>query len=34
MARQFRTRTPSHKPIWTSLGVAALGDPAMRVEIA
>ncbi|KAK4956017.1 hypothetical protein LTR10_006957 [Elasticomyces elasticus] len=24
---------PSHKPIWTQLGVAALGLPAMKVEI-
>jgi enamine deaminase RidA (YjgF/YER057c/UK114 family) len=33
MARQFRQRMPVHKPIWTCLGVAALGDPKMRVEI-
>lgn len=24
---------PHHKPIWTLLGVAALGLPAMQVEI-
>jgi enamine deaminase RidA (YjgF/YER057c/UK114 family) len=24
---------PDHKPIWTCLGVAVLGDPKMRVEI-
>ncbi|MBV8793919.1 MAG: hypothetical protein JO136_03180 [Hyphomicrobiales bacterium] len=33
MARQFRARVLHHKPIWTCLGVAALGDPGMRVEI-
>ena len=33
MARQFRRRMPDHQPIWTCLGVAALGDPMMRVEI-
>ena len=33
MARQFRLRMPDHKPIWTCLGVAVLGDPKMRVEI-
>ncbi len=33
MARQFRLRMPSHRPIWTCLGVAVLGDPRMRVEI-
>ena len=33
MARQFRRRMPDHKPIWTCLGVAMLGDPKMRVEI-
>ena len=33
MARQFRQRMPDHKPIWTCLGVAVLGDPKMRVEI-
>jgi len=33
MGRQFRKRMPDHKPIWTCLGVAVLGDPKMRVEI-
>ena len=33
MARQFRRRMPDHKPIWTCLGVAVLGDAKMRVEI-
>lgn len=33
MGRQFRSRMPDHKPVWTCLGVAALGDPGMRVEI-
>ena len=33
MARQFRLRMPNHKPIWTCLGVAVLGDPGMRVEV-
>lgn len=33
MVRQFGLRFENHKPIWTCLGVAALGDPGMRVEI-
>ena len=33
MAEQFRHYMPDHAPIWTALGVAALGDPNMRVEI-
>ncbi|MGN6031666.1 MAG: RidA family protein [Thermomicrobiales bacterium] len=33
MVSQFRAVMPDHAPIWTCLGVAALGDPAMRVEI-
>jgi enamine deaminase RidA (YjgF/YER057c/UK114 family) len=33
MTEQFRTHMPNHAPIWTALGVAALGDPKMRVEI-
>jgi enamine deaminase RidA (YjgF/YER057c/UK114 family) len=33
MVNLFRQYMPDHAPIWTSLGVAALGDPAMRVEI-
>ena len=33
VVRQFGTRMPSHKPVWTCLGVAVLGDPGMRVEV-
>jgi enamine deaminase RidA (YjgF/YER057c/UK114 family) len=33
VVRQFRLRMPDHKPIWTCLGVAVLGDPGMRVEV-
>ena len=33
MTEQFRQHMPDHAPIWTLLGVAALGDPKMRVEI-
>jgi len=33
MGRQFGRRMPDHKPLWTCLGVAVLGDPKMRVEI-
>lgn len=33
MGRQFKLRMPDHQPIWTCLGVAALGDPNMRVEV-
>lgn len=33
MVRLFRHYMPNHAPLWTSLGVAALGDPTMRVEI-
>jgi enamine deaminase RidA (YjgF/YER057c/UK114 family) len=33
IGRQFRLRMPNHQPIWTCLGVVALGDPNMRVEI-
>jgi len=33
VVRQFRLRMPNHKPIWTCLGVVALGDPGMRVEV-
>jgi enamine deaminase RidA (YjgF/YER057c/UK114 family) len=33
VVRQFRLRMPSHKPIWTCLGVAVLGDPEMSVEV-
>jgi len=33
MTEQFRHYMPDHAPVWTCLGVAALGDPKMRVEI-
>jgi enamine deaminase RidA (YjgF/YER057c/UK114 family) len=33
MTEQFRHYMPEHAPVWTCLGVAALGDPKMRVEI-
>jgi enamine deaminase RidA (YjgF/YER057c/UK114 family) len=33
MTEQFRHYMPYHAPIWTALGVAALGDPKMRIEI-
>ncbi|MDP9795072.1 enamine deaminase RidA (YjgF/YER057c/UK114 family) [Catenuloplanes nepalensis] len=33
MIEQFRKRLGDRHPIWTEIGVAALGDPAMRVEI-
>ncbi len=33
VVRQFGLRMPHHKPIWTCLGVAVLGDPGMRVEV-
>ena len=33
MARLYRQYMPRHCPIWTELGVAALGHPAMRIEI-
>jgi enamine deaminase RidA (YjgF/YER057c/UK114 family) len=33
MTDRFRHYMPDHAPIWTCLGVAALGDPKMRVEI-
>jgi enamine deaminase RidA (YjgF/YER057c/UK114 family) len=33
VVRQFRLRMPDHKPIWTCLGVAVLGDPGMRAEV-
>jgi enamine deaminase RidA (YjgF/YER057c/UK114 family) len=33
MTERFRHHMPDHAPIWTLLGVAALGDPNMRVEI-
>ena len=33
MTERFRHYMPDHAPIWTALGVAALGDPKMRIEI-
>jgi len=33
MIALFRQHMPNHQPIWTLLGVAALGEPEMRVEI-
>lgn len=33
MTELFRQHMPNHAPIWTCLGVAALGDPKMRVEV-
>lgn len=32
-ARLYRHYMPNHGPIWTEVGVAALGLPQMRVEI-
>src|SRR5690606_31969815 len=33
MARLYRQYMPDHAPIWTQLGVEALGLPTMRIEI-
>jgi enamine deaminase RidA (YjgF/YER057c/UK114 family) len=33
MLRNARQWMPDHKPIWTCLGVAALAQEGMRVEI-
>jgi enamine deaminase RidA (YjgF/YER057c/UK114 family) len=33
MSAQLRARMPDHRPIWTQLGVSALGAPGMRVEV-
>ncbi len=33
MANLYRHYMPRHAPIWTEIGVAALGHPAMRIEI-
>lgn len=33
MVAELRRRMPGHRPIWTQIGVAALGAPGMRVEI-
>jgi enamine deaminase RidA (YjgF/YER057c/UK114 family) len=33
MSKLFRHYMPNHAPIWTQVGVAALGLPTMRIEI-
>lgn len=33
MIKLLRQHMPDRAPIWTELGVTALGDPSMRVEI-
>lgn len=33
MAMLYRQYMPDHAPIWTQVGVAALGLPTMRIEI-
>ncbi|MEG4853550.1 RidA family protein [Microcoleus sp. B5-D4] len=33
MVRLYRHYMPNHAPIWTQVGVAALGLPTMRIEI-
>ncbi|KAK1082090.1 hypothetical protein LTR48_007169 [Friedmanniomyces endolithicus] len=33
MKKNMQKWMPGHRPIWTMLGVTALGLPAMRVEI-
>lgn len=33
MAKLYRHYMPDHAPIWTQLGVEALGLPTMRIEI-
>lgn len=33
MVAQMRSRMPGHRPIWTQVGVAALGAEGMRVEV-
>lgn len=33
MAKLYREYMPDHAPIWTQLGVEALGLPEMRIEI-
>lgn len=33
MVEQFHRRLGDRAPIWTQLGVVALGDPRMRIEI-
>lgn len=33
MVREFRKWMPDHSPIWTCVGVARLGEDAMKIEI-
>lgn len=33
MVRNFKKWMPDHKPLWTCVGVARLGEDDMRVEI-
>jgi len=33
MGSLFKEYMPNHKPVWTNVGVTALGHPKMRVEI-
>ena len=33
ISRLFRQYMPNHGPVWTEVGVAALADPRMRIEI-
>jgi enamine deaminase RidA (YjgF/YER057c/UK114 family) len=33
MIKNFQKWMPNHKPIWTVLGVAKLGEEEMKVEI-
>lgn len=33
MVEQFRKRMGDRSPIWTEIGVPALGDPKMRIEV-
>lgn len=33
MGTLFKEYMPNHKPIWTNIGVTALGHPRMRIEI-
>ncbi|KAH6686618.1 Endoribonuclease L-PSP/chorismate mutase-like protein [Plectosphaerella plurivora] len=33
MVEELKRRLPSHRPIWTSIGVPALAFPEMRIEI-
>lgn len=33
MSAQFKKRVPSHRPLWTGVGVDALALPAMHIEV-